>query len=75
MTIATMIGQALDRLGATPFPTCQACHRTVGSRNPATRALITSAPMAEERTEMIIGCRVCSGERRGVTLGQPGCRQ
>jgi hypothetical protein len=60
MSIAEMI-----RLGSTAFPTCQACRRTVGSRNPASRVLITSAPMAEKRTEMIIGCRTCSGDRRG----------
>jgi hypothetical protein len=59
------IQQALERLGSTAFPRCQPCHRTVGARNPARGVLITSAPMAEKRTEMIIGCRTCSGDRRG----------
>jgi hypothetical protein len=26
--------------------------------------LITSAPMAEVRREMVVGCRTCSGDRR-----------
>jgi hypothetical protein len=60
----TILRQIRSIMAPTVFPRCEPCGLAVGPANSATSILQTSAPGAEERRVMVIGCRTCSGDRR-----------